>query len=131
MHNVIIKEKCIPYLLKITPDFSHAWQDHLKYWEGENTSIWLDIGAFSDYVIDAIIKMDDDQKTKLFNAVEELLIYGDDDVQNAIATCFLENIVNASGETISSDVFVSFLGTSSREHCRAWDEYHGIRETFF
>ena len=47
---------------------------------------------------------------------------------NAICTCFLENLLNiASHNSISYARFIPYLGEKSKEYCRAWDEFTGVK----
>lgn len=46
----------------------------------------------------------------------------------AACTCFLENLINkASANRIKYDRFIPYLGEKSREFCRAWDEFTGVK----
>lgn len=54
-------------------------------------------------------------------------MHGDEDVQTAAATCFLENLMNRTPELIDPQRFVPLLGHESKEYCRAWDEFCGVR----
>lgn len=56
------------------------------------------------------------------------MLEGDTQVQNAFATCFLENLINvSSGGEISSLDFVRLLGTESKNYCKGWDEFTGAK----
>lgn len=50
------------------------------------------------------------------------------DFDNAICTCFLENLLNhASAGDVDYDRFIPLLGPKSREYCKAWDQFTGVR----
>jgi hypothetical protein len=50
------------------------------------------------------------------------------DFDDAICACFLENLLNrASGGMIMYSRFIPYLGEKSKEYCRAWDEFTGIK----
>lgn len=50
------------------------------------------------------------------------------DIDNAACTCFLENLLNiASSNEIDYSRFIPYLGEKSKEYCRAWDEFTGVK----
>ncbi len=121
---MVNEDQCMELLLKEVPKFEPAWLTHLEYWGEDKAGLSNDISEFSAYIISSITEMDDSKKQSLFLLVEELLNTGGDAVKDAIATCFLENILNAiSDKKISSDEFVHLLGNKSRAYCKSWDEY--------
>ncbi|MCE5318951.1 MAG: hypothetical protein LLG04_16510 [Parachlamydia sp.] len=90
-------------------------------------SLHGEMAEFSDYVSELLQKDTESQYIKdIFNFMEFLLAEGDDMVQNAVATCFLENILNRTPEKIQPHTFVPFLGKQSREYCKAWDSFTGV-----
>jgi len=87
-----------------------------------------DVAAFSDYVGYQINQGKRDNLKTIFDLIEELLTDGDQDVKDAAATCFLENLINlASANKLFSPDFVPFLGTNSRAYCEAWDSFTGVK----
>ena len=49
-------------------------------------------------------------------------------IQLLFATNFLEGLQNieSSGQ-VSASEFVPFLGSKSKEYCKAWDEFTGVK----
>jgi hypothetical protein len=88
-----------------------------------------DMFAFTNYVTDLIIEnKNHDELKSIFEYVEFLLNQGDAEVKEAVATCFLENLINsAASNDISSLKFVNLLGKESKEYCKAWDEFSGTK----
>lgn len=121
---MINKDQCMNLLLKEVPEFETVWQIHLEYWGDDDAGLSNDINEFSAFIISNISEMDGLKKQSLFTLVEELLNKGDVITKDAIATCFLENILNAVSENkFSSGEFVHLLGSESRAYCKSWDEY--------
>jgi hypothetical protein len=61
-------------------------------------------------------------------AVEALLTSGDENISTAIATGFLESLLGqASGGTLDFSRIAWALGPESKEHCRAWDDFSGLK----
>jgi hypothetical protein len=62
----------------------------------------------------------------IFVFLEQLMTEGDEEVQTAVATCLLENLINsAAADRIAADAVVPLLGPASRKYCKAWDEFTG------
>ncbi len=122
------KKDCMEYILKSFPEVKKYWEKHVEFWDGEEAGLWNDIGVFVSYVYDLLI----DGKTKnlkeIFVLVEFLLQNGDNDVQNAITTVFLESLVNrCENSNISTELFAKYLGKKSIEYCKAWDKFSGTK----
>ena len=97
-------------------------------WAEEGSpGICSDVSCFGDFVEDRILQADEHEIARVFGLIEHLLAFGDENVQTAVATCCLENILNVTPSKIPADRFVQFLGPKSREFCRAWDEFAGVR----
>ncbi len=66
---------------------------------------------------------------EIFLLVEFFLNDGNQDVQSAVATCFLEGLINfISHDRLTSEKLMTYLvGKESIEHCKAWDEFTGVK----
>lgn len=84
------------------------------------------MSTFADFVKERIVNAESSEVARIFDLIEHLLVFGDEDVQTAATTCCLENILNVTPSKIPPERFVRFLGPKSREFCRAWDEFTGI-----
>lgn len=123
---MISKKDCIQSMLDKFPGFQERWQTHLDWWEGEEAGLCNNMSQFSRYVTELITNKQVKTLPQIFNFVETLMIGGDSDVQNAAATCFLENLMNMTPEKIAVNSFIPFLGNESRNYCKAWDEFTGV-----
>lgn len=134
---IITQQNCIDILLEHFPNskpfFSRSLQENIPEEFDENyeplqkKSLHGEMSEFSDYVSELLQKNTDPQYIKnIFNFMEYLLSEGDDMVQNAVATCFLENILNITPRDIKPQTYVPFLGKQSREYCKAWDKFTGV-----
>jgi len=46
----------------------------------------------------------------------------------AACVCFLENLQNKAGHgRFEYSRFIPYLGEKSKEYCRAWDEFTGVK----
>lgn len=123
----ITKEKCIEIILNKFPGFQMHWEQHCKNYGG--IGLCMDLSAFSFYTMSLLKKNTTSERKELqeiFDHIEHLLNFGDKDVQDAAATCFLENISNRT-PSIPASSFVPFLGKESKAYLKAWDEFIGLK----
>ena len=115
-------------LVELCPDFKPTWDDERFMWagEGEAPSVYGVFSAFSHYVAERLEKRDVDGLAAVFDFAEKAVADSDEDLANAAATCFLENLINRVPESIDPDLLVPLLGHESKEYCRAWDKFTGV-----
>lgn len=125
----ISKENCMSIILEKFPGFQARWSAYKSDWEGEETTIYGEMCTFSSYAKRLLAhgKTDPSFIKEMFSFMEYILENGDEDVQNAVCTCFLENILNVTPSDIDPKRFVEYLGPQSREYCIAWDEFTGVQ----
>ena len=124
----ITSENCIEYLLHTFPGFQEEWNRHLAFWEGEKPGLCMDISAFATYVERVIQEDDSLQLHNIFEVVELCMCSDDEELKTAFTTCFLENLLNCfSSGKIDASVFVPLLGEKSRQYCRAWNDFTGVK----
>jgi len=121
------KDNFVNEILKKFPGFQKEWDEHLNFWEREPAGVCNDMSKFSHYVARLIENGQTENLESIFKLVEDFIVNGDSDVQNAAATCFLENLQNITGKRISAKSYVHLLGMKSKEFCRGWDEFTGVK----
>jgi len=110
----------------LIPAFREYWDsDEGCNHHGDPSTVHSVFSAFSDLVISKLKTGTLENGQRLFDFIESVVDAGGDPA-NAACTCFLENLLNATSETIAPKAFVSLLGPKSREYCRAWDEFTGV-----
>ncbi len=82
---------------------------------------------FSDYVIDVIKANKLSELKEIFDFVEFLLRNGDDTVQAAITTGFLEDLIDKDPKEIQFKYFCHLLGKNTLNYCRAWNEFNNFK----
>ena len=109
------------------------------YSDGESVNIHTVFTGLTHYVIDELINQHDkisDEELVIYQFIEEIRVkysnFPDNteegDFDEAACVCFLENLLNwASGGDISYGRFIPYLGEKSKEYCRAWDEFTGVK----
>ena len=126
---MIIETQCMESILNEFPMFKPTWEKHLAWWEGEVPGLFNDMTAFETYTV-ALLESGGDQNEikKIFSYIEFLLNEGDEKIKDAVSTVFLEHLINASSAgTITPESFVHLLGKESKNFCKAWDEFSGIK----
>ncbi|WP_447895911.1 DUF7674 family protein [Vreelandella sp. GE22] len=124
---MITHKNCIGLFIDKTPGFEPVWQAHLEFWGNDIPGLSNDISKLSSYLIKNLHLISKDQRKEIFLLVESCLEKGDEMVKNAVATCLLENMLNAvSSERVEAHLFVDLLGEKSRNFCKAWDDFTGV-----
>ena len=108
------------------PRFHSYWETYIRD-HGSDLGITIQMLPFCKYTVDAIKSNNEAEIEKIFNFVEFLLCNGDDDVQTAITTSYLEALMSKDPEEIQFIHFAKYLGKNCREYCKAWDEFTGVR----
>lgn len=107
------------HLIDLFPQFESEWEsDHNCFREDDGSFTHHGLFAeFSHFIRDRFPELAPDKIRQLFAEVEGWITSGQADVENAVATCFLENI---AGESISPQVREQ-LGPKSREYFDNWN----------
>lgn len=94
-----------------------------------DSSLFRGMNEFSDYAIEQLVQRPSNPANieEIFQYIEFLMVNGDEDTQTAVATCFLENILNVTPSQIDPKCFLLYLGPQSKEYCRAWDSFTGVQ----
>ena len=114
-------------ILKALPAFKPALNAYRASWGDDLRGLCNELSALTDFVLDRVEADAMEDFPSLFDTVEMLMVDGDSDVKDAVATCFLENLLNVTPRCIPPERFVPLLGPESRAFCRAWDEFTGVK----
>jgi hypothetical protein len=125
--NALNKEQAVALVLSAAPEFRPVLESFRAEWADEALGLCSEFSELSDFVIAKLHSGATEGLQVLFEAVERLMVEGDEEVKDAAATCFLENLMNATPDRISPAAFVPLLGAESRVFCRSWDEFCGLR----
>lgn len=125
---MIQRDGCIELLLREFPAFAPHWRAYEREWEEMGSpGLCTEMSAFADFVKEQILTVSPPEIARLFAVIEHLLVFGDDAVQTAATTCCLENILNVTPSKVPAELYVQYLGPKSRDFCRAWDEFTGVK----
>ena len=109
------------------PEFRQYWESHESTGKfGDPSTVHSVFSSFSDLVISRLETGTLKNGQHLFEFIESVVETGGDPA-NAACTCFLENILNVTPASIDPISFVSLLGPNSREFCRGWDDFTGVK----
>jgi hypothetical protein len=96
-------------------------------WLPDDPPVTIVMGEFAEAVCDHIEELSDSDKEVIFKTVEKVLVSGDDEAKNAVATGFLEALQGrASANTFDFSKVTNYLGEEARAYCRAWDKFTGV-----
>jgi len=122
----ITEERCIELIKEKFPKLLPYWEAYIRDF-GSDLGINIQMLPVGEYAIDVIKSGDEIEIKKIFDVVEFLLCNGDESVQNAIATSFLEYLMSKEPDEIQFTKFAKFLGEQAIGYCRAWDKFNGTR----
>lgn len=122
----ITDENLISLLKEKFPDFIPYWESYVEYW-GINQGLTIQITPFSDYVVDVIKSKNEDEIKHVFDFIEFSICNGDESVQTTMTTSFLEDLLSRAPTEINFSTFAKYLGEESKEYCKAWDKFCGMR----
>ena len=109
------------------PGFKEHWNsDDAGFNFGKDSDVYGVFCEFSHLVTEQLEAGTLENRIQLFIFIESVIVEGGDPA-NAACTCFLENILNITPDSIDPDSFVLYLGPKSAEFCRAWDEFTGVK----
>lgn len=129
---MVSETEALKSILTKFPDFESYWKKESQdLWGEDNQNITSAISSFSHYIRDMLIQNDEANEyliARSFQMAEWLMNEGTKEVKDAVATCFLENLINAVGwGKFPASRFVHLLGKESKKYCRAWDEFTGVK----
>lgn len=108
------------------PNFIPYWESYIGSF-GLAVGVTLQVFPLCDYTIDVMKSNDESETKRIFDFVEFLLDEGDDYLQTALATSYLEYLMNKDPDEIQFRKFSKYLGKNSIDYCRAWDEFMGCK----
>jgi hypothetical protein len=114
-------------LIDLCPDFTAWWADEEYFRTEDDGSFGVHgvIAVFSHFVAARLSQEPTEELQRIFEFVEAGLTVDGSDLDNALCTCFLENLMNRVPETIEAARLVPLLGPKARRFCRAYDEWCG------
>ena len=122
----ITEDNLVDLIKKEFPNFIPYWEEDVECF-GADQGIITQMMPFRAYTIDRIKANDEAELRKIFDLVEFGLCNGDEAVQTAMATGFLEGVLHRDPDTIKFSTVVKYLGEQSIGYCRAWDEFTGVQ----
>lgn len=114
----------------ITPGFDDAWSKWLKedeeYGNDDKPSEHDVFLEFNQFIFPLLNSLSIPTKSKLFVYIENALNSPDENLNNAVATCFLESLIQKYPQYKPENA-LKFLGPKSKSYCKAWDEFNNVK----
>jgi hypothetical protein len=121
---MITETQVMPLLLAACPGFEPKWQEHLAWWKGQERGSYNDAAEFARYLVESYERGETDEFPAAFATLEKILNEGDENARGVAAVGVLEDIQTIASHSCGADVFVGWLGQTSRA---VWAE---IEETW-
>ncbi|GAA3868652.1 hypothetical protein GCM10023084_22300 [Streptomyces lacrimifluminis] len=103
------------------------------YWRGFEDADPDDVPPFTFRLADLATVFADhaaeqtsEQKQRVLGILEEVQASGSEHDSTAVATGFFEALLNAWDEGFDLQAVWEYVGSESREHCLAWNEFTGV-----
>lgn len=122
----ITSEHCINLIKEKFPKFLNYWDAFVRDF-GSDNGIHTQMLPLGAYTLDLIKSNDEIELKKILDFVEILICNGDDAVQSAMTTAYLEYLMSKDPDEIQFSKCVKYLGENAIGYCRAWDEFTGVR----
>lgn len=139
---MVLTNKYTQTLIKKFPNFanSESLKESMEMEaDGDLVNACSVFTGLTNYVVDELIKKHENitqEELEIYGFIEQVRNnYGsfpeeseEFDFDNAACVCFLENLLNrASAGRIKYTRFIPYLGEKSKEYCRDWDEFTGVK----
>ncbi len=113
-------------IIREFPSFRPFWEE--QQLDSGDIGLCFDLMEFSNFAYDNLLDPSS-VRIKLYGLIEEFIISGEPALSTAIATCFLESLINTASNDKGRDVQNLFLGLGpkSLEFCRALDDFTGVK----
>ncbi|SMF48882.1 hypothetical protein SAMN02745866_03201 [Alteromonadaceae bacterium Bs31] len=109
------------------PEFPDYWSsEDAAFNFGEDSTVHGVFSDFSTLIVEQLASGTLSNGEQLFSFIESVVAKGGEPA-NAACTCFLENILNRVPGPIDPNSFVPYLGPNSKEFCRGWDKFTGVK----
>lgn len=107
-------------LISMFPNFQAQWENEDNVWRGEDGSftLWGLFSEFSHYVRGHFDQMPEPKRKELMDFIEACVTNDEDNLHNAVYTCFLENL---AGEPSLSGQLRRYMGPKSEAFFNYWD----------
>lgn len=102
--------------------FKNKYDEDLDFWSPEQPPLTLLFSSLGNEFISGFEKINPDHYDEIFLDIEKYILMDDEnDVSNAVATGFLEGIVNLSGPNKKNwDAIESKLLNASKKYAHSW-----------
>ena len=104
----------MPLLLAACPGFQSEWKKHLAYGNGDEPGAFIDAAEFARYIVESYERNDTSEFSAAFAAIERILSEGDHEARDIAGIGVLEDIQTIASHSCGGDVFVEWLGPTSR-----------------
>lgn len=122
---MISRAEAIELVVRALPEFRQPLEAYRAEWEAEGSSLSGEYSKLGSFVLKQLESRPASDLRPVFEVAELLMNEGEPEVRDAVATCFLESLVNAGGGKAA--LFVPLLGEASRAFLREWDAFTGVK----
>lgn len=113
-------------LVRTAPNLRVEFESLVKEWSPEEPPLTVMFAELGRGLCRHAPVASDAELIEICAAIEDLILRGEETVQNAVATGLLEAMLaESSTGSFDMSILAGFLGAESKAYCRAWDEFTG------
>lgn len=116
---MITEAEIMPLLLTACPGLVPMWQEHLTRWKAEERGPYNDAAEFAHYLVESYNRGETSEFAAALNTIEKILSEGSQNARDMVGFGVLEDVQTIASHSCGADVFVPWLGPTSRI---AWAE---------
>jgi hypothetical protein len=109
-------------ILRLVPEYARSLEDLREDWRPEEPELCMRLSALVWWMTSEIGTGRRDFG-RLPEYLDSLLESGSKEVRDAVASCFVENLVNRAPELIPRDLLQSLLGVNGRQVAESWEKF--------
>lgn len=108
------------------PPLANTLSNLNEEWRPQYPPATLLYAAFGQAIATLAVQLNDLEKTRILDCIEELLSQGDESVKAAVATGLIESLLSeSSANRFDFRIISDYLGLRTKQHCLDWDRFTG------
>ena len=125
---IIHAEEAIERIANTANQLRFAREQLCTEWLPDLPPLTIVFSAFGRALCESASSMSGEELAHVCDVAEDLLVHGDDAVKDAVATGMFESVLAQSSSGKFELVTIApFLGPKTKEYCRSWDAFTGVR----
>lgn len=119
-------------LLKAADHIQEAYESLVEEWSPDTPPSTIVFSTLGRSLCSHASSSPESELVETWNTIEDLVMYGDETVKNAVTTGLLEvMLAESSAGRFDMSTLLRFLGPETKAYCRSWDAFTGNKTEGF